>query len=686
MDTFAKMIKHLLLLLLGICLLKNNYAQIYSGVGGSIPDNNTPVYFNIPVAGLSSTGLGQSLGIKKVTLNITHTYCGDLVIALISPSGTYVPLISNAGGGGQNFTNTVLDSFAAISINQGTAPFTGSFRPQGNLGSFNNGQNGNGTWQLVITDVGAVDSGTLNSCSIEFAANAPIPFVLTSNIPVVVLSTNGQGINQGNKTTIDCKIINNANAINNVNDAGNEYSGKVAIKIRGKYSSSLPQKPYGFTLVDALGNDTNIALLGMPKEHDWILQATYNDKSFVRNSMMYELFRNMGHYAARSKYVEVVLDNEYQGIYMIMEKIKRDSARVPIAKLTAADTLGDELTGGYIFTHDYQEEGWNGPYSPANCNTRYYGYNLVSPNYNTAPAKQFNYIKSLVTTLEDKLYGPTPNDTLLGYKPLIHLPSFIDYMLANEMAWNGDGYKKSMFFWKDKNSKDSLIHAGPIWDFDWALKRMPWTPTDYSGWYYKLDPCDGDVLFLPWWNIMMQDTTFSNQTKCRYELHRKYAMHLDTLYNFINKQASYLNKAQQRHYDYWQTLGQNTGTPEQNPVANTFTEELDTLKSIIKQRITWIDKNLPGKCYQPLFPTSINTFELIQASLFPNPTFDNITVQASQPISKVQILNMQGCLVKSFAISNVLTTTISLADIPSGVYYCYVYAGLSTKVLKCIVQ
>jgi subtilisin-like proprotein convertase family protein len=111
--------------------------------------------------------VGQSLTIGKITvkLDITHTYDSDLRISLKSPAGTTITLVNRRGGSGDNFTQTVFDSDAAVSITSGTAPFTGTYRPEQSLTAFNT-QNASGTWSLIIRDMARTDIGRLNSWSI----------------------------------------------------------------------------------------------------------------------------------------------------------------------------------------------------------------------------------------------------------------------------------------------------------------------------------------------------------------------------------------------------------------------------------------------------------------------------------------------------------------------------------------
>jgi subtilisin-like proprotein convertase family protein len=403
------------------------------------------------VMGLPTNNLSANYGLKTVCLNILHSYDNDLQARIYAPDGTAFTLFAGVGGGGDDFVNTCLDSTAALSIGLASAPFTGNFRPSGNIGSVNNLQNGNGIWKIEMLDMGAADTGKLLNWSLTFGSNAPTPTIYTSDIPLVIINSLNNTISQGAKVISTLKIIDHgAGQLNGMNDSGNVFQGNAGIRIRGSFSATLPQKPYAIELYgNVISQDTNMSLLGMPSEHDWILQSTYNDRGFVRNKMMYHIWKEMGHYSTRSKYCEVVVNNEYKGVYLLMEKIKRDHDRVNISKLDITDTISDQLTGGYIISHDYYEDGWVSNYAPDSCLNRKYDFNYVYPKQQNMAWQQKNYIESFVADLENRLYGNQPNDSVLGYKPKIDMESFVDYMLANEMSWNGDGYKKSMYFSKD---------------------------------------------------------------------------------------------------------------------------------------------------------------------------------------------------------------------------------------------
>ncbi len=621
-------------------------AQTYTGSGGAIPDNAPPVNFTQLVSGLPGGGLNQAYGLKTICVSINHTYVQDLAARIIAPDGTSFTLFAGIGGGGQNFTNTCFDTSASTAIAAGSAPFNGLFLPSGSIGNVNNGQNGNGVWTLQVQDNAAVDTGVVLSWSLTFGAIAPVPHLIKTDLPLVVITTHNQTIQDGIKITATMKIVNNGNGNLNIeNQAGTAYSGNIGIAIRGAYSSSLPQKPYSVELrkVDGI-NDTSVSLLNMPKEQDWILLATYNDKSFIRNPLMYRMFEQMGHYAARSTPVEVVLDGEYIGVYLLMEKIKRDNKRVAIAKLKRTDLAGDSITGGYIFKHDYSAAGWTSNFDAPNCPGNYYQYNYEYPKVDSIQPQQATYLRSFVDSFESTLYSNHFTAVGNGYRKYINSISFVDYLLCNELAWNGDGYKKSMYFYKDKSSKDSTLHAGPIWDFDWALKCMPWTPTDYSGWYYNADPCSGDVLYLPWWDRMMQDTTFQNEVRCHWDYFRQHELATLAINHYIDSMAYVLRNAQQRHFNKWMILGINTGTPENAPFSSTYQEEIDTLKSILAQRMLWMDVNLPGHCYEPYHPIyeSENADPITSLLVYPNPVTDFVNIQSNAAVEEIRVVNLLG--------------------------------------------
>lgn len=133
----------------------------YTGSAVPIPDADSAV------VSLSVPTLGTVADVD-VRVNLTHPFDGDLVLTLVSPSGTEVELSSLNGSSGDNYTNTVLDDEASTSIASGTPPFTGSFRPEGLLSSLD-GEPMAGTWTLRVEDTANIDTGTLLGWSVDIS-------------------------------------------------------------------------------------------------------------------------------------------------------------------------------------------------------------------------------------------------------------------------------------------------------------------------------------------------------------------------------------------------------------------------------------------------------------------------------------------------------------------------------------
>ncbi|MEJ2506336.1 MAG: CotH kinase family protein [Ignavibacteriaceae bacterium] len=246
----------------------------------------------------------------------------------------------------------------------------------------------------------------------------------SSNLPIFVINTHGQRIPDEPKIEVDLGIIYNGEGIRNkITDPFNEFNGKIAIEIRGSSSQMFPKKQYGFETIDSTGEDKDVSLLGFPAESDWILYAPYSDKSLIRNVLAYKLANNIGRYASRSRLCELVLNDEYMGVYVLLEKIKRNKDRVDISKLTEADTTGDNLTGGYILKIDKKDGGYNSgwysdyrPYSNA-WQTIYIQYHYPKPE--SILDVQKKYIKSFVDSFETTMNSPEFADTLKGYTSFI---------------------------------------------------------------------------------------------------------------------------------------------------------------------------------------------------------------------------------------------------------------------------
>ena len=522
---------------------------------------------------------------------------------------------------------------------------------------------------------------------------APFSFS-ESNLPIFIMETeNNTQIIDEPKTKAHLKIINNDSGLNQVSDTATDYDGIIGIELRGAYSQSLPQKPYGFETRDLLGENNNVSLLGMPQENDWILLANYNEKTFVRNPISFYLYNKMGHYAPRSCLCEVMLNGSYDGIYLFTEKIKRDKNRVNISKLDADDNLGDSLTGGYIFKIDYYSntDSWLGSYSPVDYVGAEVHYVYYDPKPDELTTQQKNYIQSYINTFETVLYSNSFNDYTNGYRKYLDVPSFVDYFIIGELSRNVDAYKKSRYFYKDNIKKGGLIHSGPVWDFDWAWMYLVdgcphFGATDGSGWAYRIDECN------PWpspsgWEVrLMQDERFVKQVYDRYFELRKTILSNEFLHHYIDSIADLVSEAQVRHYQRWDILGRDVGAPEYPPIPATYSGEIQRLKEWIDQRLTWLDANMPGKnIVLPTVDLTSSSQHIVR--VFPNPATDYFFIESEVFIQSVEIFNTNGVSCKMLYFNSLPPHHMDLSGFDPGLYLIKItYGDSSVKTEKLIIH
>lgn len=498
--------------------------------------------------------------------------------------------------------------------------------------------NPNTTYYIVID---GYNGGSAGDFQLNISESIGLTPPAESNLPLVVINTLGQTIPDEPKVNVEMKIIDFSPFLNHPTDPGNEYEGYAGIEIRGAYSASLPQKPYGIETRDFNAMNNNVSIFGMPTENDWILLPNYNDKTFFRNILAFDLFTKMGHYAPRTQLCEVILNDVYEGIYVFTEKIKRDNNRVDVRRTDPLDNAGDSLTGGYIFKVDYwnPSDSWLANYDNPNYpgNDVHFVYDYPDPLEITPQQK--NYLQGTVGGFEDALWGPNFTDPVNGYRAHIDVLSFIDYFIVNEFARNIDGFKKSRRFHKNSDSVDSLIYAGPVWDFDWAYKDTGGSEINGAGWRHSFS--GGTDVTPPGWYIrLIQDPSFADELACRYFNLRQTILHKDSLFYFIDSLGLYVDQAQERHYDRWPILGQNVGTPEVGTQPTTYAGELTKFKTWISDRLDWLDLNMPGNC--PNVGLEESEAKVPYFVAYPNPTNGEINFYADHAIERLEITDLSG--------------------------------------------
>ena len=459
----------------------------------------------------------------------------------------------------------------------------------------------------------------------------------SSNLPIVVITiVNGAVIIDDPKITAHMGIIDNGPGNrNNLTDAFSNYNGTIGIELRGNSTQGFPKKPYNFETRDNSGANLDVSLLGLPKENDWVLKASYLDHTFIRDPLASHLSHLEGRWASHSRMVEVVLNGDYQGIYILMESIKRDKNRVNIAKLDPAEISEPDITGGYI----WEVTGFESNLGSAR--------NLKYPKYKDAAPAQINYITKYDDDFRSVMNSSTYKDETTGYAAWIDVPSFVDELIVQEAVRNSDAYGWSGYFHKDKGQK---INAGPVWDFDQSAGNSSY-PDDgvVTGWMFKHTGTWNTPFF---WKLLFNDPAFSYKVKLRWTELRSGPYKTDKINIYIDSVANYLSEAQSREFAKWPVLGANIWRETygyQN--RTTYKSEVDYLKGFIKKRFEWMDTEL-AKIQNPNPNTAIvQQFENSETlHVYPNPATDYLIFEISSKKpgkAIIQMYNYAGKLVQS---------------------------------------
>jgi hypothetical protein len=500
-----------------------------------------------------------------------------------------------------------------------------------------------------------------------------------SNLPIVRINTNGVTIVDEPKTNATMEVIWQANrALNVVLDTNFHFKGKIGIELRGSTSQfASEKKPYSIEIRDNLGLDSAFALLGMPKESDWALTACAYDNSLIRDGIIYHLGGKIMAYAPRFKYVELILNNNYRGVYMLTEKIKRDKNRVNVSKLDSSIRSGDALTGGYILKLDKLTGATSrNPLfftsrianSTAGNFTKFlYHY----PKPDSINAEQRAYISSFIFDFETIMNSTNYADVVTGYRRFINDTSFVDFFLMNELARNVDAYRLSTYLYKDKNSIDPRLKMGPLWDFNFSLGGAAYCNAEKTaGWAFQFNTvCGTDSWLVPfWWQKMFDDPKFKALIKSRWRTHRTTELtnvnitrHIDSL------SLTLLKDPQIRNAQRW-------------AITSTYVNEINIIKNWVNARLIWLDGQIN------LFTAVEEDFGArLDCVVSPNPVSNTLIINCSDGLigKKIRIDNILGETVLTHTLTG-NTTELPVHSLTKGVYILQILG--TSKTIKFVKQ
>ena len=391
-----------------------------------------------------------------------------------------------------------------------------------------------------------------------------------SGLPIVKIKTNqvvGPAMDKSSYVEGSLEIIGDGNF---------EGLEKTNMKIKGRGNSTwwictdasagavVGKCPYQVKF----GDKTSV--LGMPEDKKWVLLAEKSDKSMIRN----KIARYMGElsdleYTPNAEYVELFINEDYQGTYLIGQKVEESSNRVDIGDdgyLIEIDTdANNRIDSDDII---FKPTIWSSIHTDG-------VFNIKDPDIDYG-SDEFHLIENYINEFESVLYSNNFNSPGSGYESYIDVDSLIDWFLINEIAKTVDArWYSSIYFSYIPGEK---IKMGPIWDFDLSYGNLNYSDAQYTSEFY--------IKQNNWIDKLYQDEVFVEKVKIRYSY---YHSKLDDIKNKIDEFAKYIDKSQKANFERWDILGVYVWP---NPVYDlTYEEEVERLKNWIEERMNWLNSN-----------------------------------------------------------------------------------------------
>lgn len=392
-------------------------------------------------------------------------------------------------------------------------------------------------------------------------------------------------------------------AMNNDKDHDTECYGDMKVEIPNGYTceyanskgknNNLKTETYSMEYIRGRGNSTwgtgknpykikldkKADLFNMGKNKHWVLLADYYDPSHIRNKITYWMGKKLGMaYTPECVYVDVVMNGQYYGSYLLSEQVRVGSSRVDIDDLEADDAskaATDEptITGGYLLgMSPYDTDQGKVIHTKRGTD-----FEIESPSFEDYDNEaQYNYISKYVQDTEDAIYAKDFKKDGKSYSDYMDVDAAIDYYWMQEFSMNGDAFgSTSTYLYKPRNGK---LFWGPLWDFDYVA----WGNNEYDeynceGWAMKENV---------WFGRLFRDKDFADKMIARWPEIRKVMEEASKDGGQIDQYAEEI-RSSMKYNSY--LYGNNYDTDEND---KTFQQSVDQLKNWIQARMKWVDENV----------------------------------------------------------------------------------------------
>ena len=227
---------------------------------------------------------------------------------------------------------------------------------------------------------------------------------------------------------------------------------------------------------------------------------------------------------------------------------------------------------------------------------------FVEPNEQTITDRQREYIVGYINELEERV----ERADFGAYEEMLDVDSVIDQHLLIELTRNVDGLRLSTYLYKDRGGKLSM---GPAWDYNLSMGNASilegWTTEGWQHAQFDAEPpatemcncpvttsSDCEVGCAPLWiKRLFMDPNFQARYRARWAELRSGVWSDATILQTLDDTIVRLSESQARNFERWDVLGRQV-FPRPEFVANTWTEELEYLRSFLMGRLAWMDSQL----------------------------------------------------------------------------------------------
>lgn len=370
-------------------------------------------------------------------------------------------------------------------------------------------------------------------------------------------------------------------------DEDNAVTTYDSVQIRGRGNSTwgMPKKPYRIKFA----RKEKFLGKGYAKARSWTLMANAADKTMIRNAVTSAMGQWLGlPFNPAYKFVDLYVNSAYRGTYQISDRIDIRPHRVDIAEQDEPLTAESDITGGYLLECDNSRDFTMGV---DGFSTSTYGMpvRIHQPDADVLQASQRTYIQNYVNSFERRLAGSSFADPAQGYRPMVDSASLANWYVATEVCANVDGFY-STYFYKERG--DSMLHFGPLWDYDIAYNND--NRTDRGAGNNTTQQMMADVSYgsmKTWVGRLWQDAWFGRLVTRRLNEARADGLEI-YLHNVIDSLADVLAQSQRLNYQMW---GISTRVYHEMVLYSSYDQYIDDLKQFVTAHLEYLASEFPKR-------------------------------------------------------------------------------------------